>query len=271
MSNTVPEITLQDNNRIPVLGLGTWRLSGRECTSVVRRALEFGYTHIDTAEMYENEADIGKAIRGFDRSKLFITSKVWHNHLRYKDVIKACENSLRKLNISYLDLYLIHWPNSRVPMKETFEGLAVLRERGLIKSAGVSNFTISHIEEVTKVASIPIVINQVEFHPYLNQKELLEYCTKKNIRLTAWAPLLKGRGYNEPVLTEIARAHEKSVAQVALKWLLQKGILLIPKASSDKHLLENISLFDWELSLTEITAIDNIPTELRLIDLSFSQ
>ena len=271
MSNKIPSITLQNQNKIPVLGLGTWRLYSKECTTVVQKAIEIGYTHFDTAEIYDNEADIGKAIKGIDRSKLFITSKVWYNHLHYNDVVKACENSLRKLGTSYLDLYLIHWPNSSVPMEETFKAMAELKKRELVKSIGVSNFAISHIEKVLQVSPVPIVTNQVEFHPHLYQKELLEYCTEHNIILTAWAPLLKVRGYNEPVLTQISNVHKKSVARVALRWLLHKGLIAIPKASSEKHLRENIDIFDWSLTADEITAIGNIPTEMRLIDLSFIQ
>jgi len=266
----IPTSILQDNNRIPVAGLGTWRLNGRQCIRVVKKAIDLGYSHIDTAEMYGNEAEIGKAIKGYDRSGLFITSKVWHTHLRYSEVIKACENSLRKLGTSYLDLYLIHWPTSNVSMEETFKALTELKNRNMVKSIGVSNFTISHLEKALDISEIPIVNNQVEFHPYLYQKELLDYCITHSIALTAWAPLLKGKGYNEPVLTQIANNHNKSVAQIALRWLLHKGIIIIPKASSEEHLIENISLFDWELSNEEIKSIDDIPTELRLIDLSFS-
>lgn len=271
MSDKNFNIKLQDNNEMPVLGLGTWRLSGRECISIVQKALEFGYTHFDTAQMYGNESEIGKAIKGFEREKLFITSKVWYDQLSYKNLIYACENSIKSLNTSYLDLYLVHWPNSRIPMKETFSAMSDLIERGLVKSVGVSNFTISHIENALKVSSVSIVTNQVEFHPYLYQKELLEYCTKHKIILTAWAPLARGLIFNDSTLKRIANAHKKTIAQITLRWLIQKNLIVIPKASSEKHLQENISIFDFSLSKDEIAEIYKIPTERRLIDLSFSQ
>lgn len=265
------KVILKDNNEIPVIGLGTWRLFGKECISIVKKSIEMGYTHFDTAQMYGNESEIGKAIRSIDRGKLFITSKVWFDQLHYNDVVLACESSLKQLGIDYLDLYLIHWPNSNVPMEETFEAMAVLNKRGLVKSVGVSNFTISHLKKALKVSSVPIVTNQVEFHPYLYQKELLEYCITHKIVLTAWAPLARGKIFSEPVLINISNAHKKTVSQVSLKWLLRKGLVVIPKASSENHLRDNISLFDWDLMDDEINAIDNIPNKMRLIDLSFSQ
>lgn len=271
MSKEILNVKLNDGNRIPVIGLGTWRLFGKEFISVVKKALEFGYTHFDTAQMYDNESEIGKAIYGVDREKLFITSKVWFDQLRYNDVVLACESSLKKLNTPYIDLYLIHWPNSNVPMKETFEAMAELHKRGLVKSVGVSNFTIFHLKKALKLSSVPIVTNQVEFHPYLYQKELLEYCMIHKIVLTAWAPLARGKIFSDDVLSKIANVHKKTISQVSLKWLLCKGLVVIPKASSESHLLDNISLFDWDLTDDEIIAIDNIPTKMRLIDLSFSQ
>jgi len=269
MSEQIYKVKLQDNNEIPVVGLGTWRLSGRECISVIRKAIDLGYTHFDTAEMYSNESDVGMAIRGCKRSELFITSKVWPNHLHYNDVITACESSLRKLGIDYLDLYLIHWPNESVSMKETLDAMYDLQKRELVISIGVSNFTITHLEKTLRVGLVNIVTNQVEFHTYLYQKELLEYCTTHNIILTAWAPLARGEILKEPVLIHIAKTYGKTTAQVALRWFLHKGLIAIPKASKEKHLKENIALFDWSLTEDDISSIDSIPEEKRLVDLSF--
>jgi len=270
MSSVVEVLTFNDNNKVPVLGLGTWRLKGKECTSIVKKALELGYTHIDTAEMYENESEIGKATRGYDRSKLFITSKVWPRNLHYDDVITACERSLKKLDTDYLDLYLIHWPNESVPAEETFSAMGELRKRGLIKSVGVSNYTIVQLEGALSVSPVDIVTNQVEFHPYLYQKELLEYCNANKIILTAWAPLARGEILNDPELKRIAKLYQKTTAQVSLRWLLQKGLIAIPKASKEKNLKENIAIFDWSLTEDDISSIDTISIEKRLIDLSFN-
>lgn len=270
MSERIYKVKLQDNNGIPAVGLGTWRLSGRKGISVIRKAIDLGYTHFDTAEMYSNESDIGMAIRGCKRSKLFITSKVWPNHLHYNDVITACESSLKKLGIDYLDLYLIHWPNESVSMEETLDAMCELQKRELVKSIGVSNFTIAHLEKALRDSSVNIVTNQVEFHPYLYQKELLGYCTAHNIILTAYSPIAKGEILKEPILMNIAKAHGKTAVQVALRWLLQKGLIAIPKASKEKHLKENIALFDWSLTEDDISSIDNIPEEKRMVNLSFN-
>ena len=158
---------LKDGNEIPALGLGTWQLIGETCTRVVRKALELGYRHIDTAEIYGNQREIGTAIKGFPREELFITSKVWTNHLRYEDVLKACEQTLEELGTDYLDLYLIHWPSEEVPLRETLGAMKELKKKGKIRSIGVSNFEIKHLEEALKVAGDLVINNQIEFHPYL--------------------------------------------------------------------------------------------------------
>ena len=271
MSQNIPNIKLNDGSVIPAFGLGTWRLFEDACTVIVGKALKLGYKHLDTAEMYNNEEYIGKAIREIERSKLYITSKVWIDNLHYKDVITACKRSLKKLGTDYLDLYLIHWPRSSIPMDETLSAMAELRSMGLIRSTGVSNFTISHLEKAMRISSVPIVTNQVEFHPYLYQKELLAFCKENDIVLTAWAPLARGKVFDEPVIKNIAENRKKTPAQITLRWLLHKGLIIIPKAGSQKRLRENIALFDWMLNDDEITAIDNIQKEQRLIDLSFSR
>ncbi|MCK4967376.1 aldo/keto reductase [bacterium] len=271
MSQNIPNIKLNDSSEIPAFGLGTWRLFEEACTVIVEKALKLGYRHLDTAEMYNNEEYIGKAISGIERTELYITSKVWIDNLHYNDVITACKRSLNKLGTDYLDFYLIHWPKSSIPMEETLNAMTELHSMGLIRSIGVSNFTIPHLEKALRISTMPIVTNQVEFHPYLYQKELLAFCKENNIVLTAWAPLARGKVFDDPVIKSIAENRKKTPAQITLRWLLHKGLIIIPKASSEKHLRENIALFDWMLNDDEITAIDNIPTEQRLIDLSFSQ
>ena len=253
-----PELEMKDGNKIPVLGLGTWQLTGENCRNVVKEALELNYRRIDTAEIYENQSEIGKGIKNFQGSKIFLTSKVWMNHLRYDDVINACNRSLKELNTSYLDLYLIHWPNPEVPLKETFEALGELVDDGKTKSVGVSNFSINLLKEALDVAEVPIAVDQVEFHPYLYRKDLLEFCNKNKIVLTAYSPLGRGILFQDETIREIAGKYKKTPAQICLRWGLQNGAVVIPKSGSEKHLKENFVIFDWNISQEDMKRIDSL-------------
>jgi diketogulonate reductase-like aldo/keto reductase len=251
-----PELEMRDGNKIPVFGLGTWQLTGENCGAIVKRAIELGYRHIDTAEVYGNQTEIGEAIKNFERSKIFLTSKVWSNHLHYEDVINACNRTLKELNTSHLDLYLIHWPNREVPLDETFEALEELVDDGKTKSVGVSNFSINLLNKALEVAEVPITVNQVEFHPYLYRKDLLEFCNRNRIVLTAYSPLARGILFQNERIREIAEKYGKTPAQVCLRWGLQKGTVVIPKSSSENHLKENLAVFDWEISQGDMKKID---------------
>jgi len=269
-----PEIKLRDGNKIPVLGLGTWKLNGEKCIFAVKKAIELGYVHIDTAERYGNQPEISEAIKDFDRSKLFLTSKVWHSNLRYDDVLEACEKTLKELNIDYIDLYLIHWPNSSIPLEGTFKAFKELITDGKVKSVGVSNFTTNHLKDALKIAEaaeVPITVNQVEFHPGLYQKDLLEFCRKNNIVVTAYSPLGSGALLQDKVIEEIANRYGKSLAQICLKWLLEKNLVVIPKASSEHHLKDNMEIFDWNLSKEDIEKIDLLGKSDRFVDPNFSE
>lgn len=262
-------IKLQNGIKIPVIGLGTWRLSGNETTEVVRMALKMGYNHIDTAEMYGNEAEIGIAIKEFDRDKLFLTSKVWYDHLHYKDVISACKESLKKLGTDFLDLYLIHWPNPTIDMKETFQALKELYSKGRVKGVGVSNFIIKHLKQALPICeslSLPIIVNQVEFHPFLYQEDLLIFCRENHIYLTAYRPIAKGLVNENPIIRQVAKKYQKTPAQVTLRWLIQQEIIAIPKASSEKHLRENIEVFDFELEYSDIKKIREQNQNQRIVN-----
>jgi len=271
MGHAIPTVTLADGQAMPMLGLGTWQLDGETCVKAVRTALDLGYTHIDTAEMYKNESQIGEAIQGGDRDTLFITSKVWYDNLRGPAVRQACEQSLRRLGTDHLDLYLVHWPNRRIPMQETLEAMAALRTEGKARSIGISNFTVRHLEQARDLTAEPLVTNQVEFHPHLYQQELLEYCGAQDIVLTAYSPLGRRAVLGDATIGRIARACGKTVGQVTLRWMVQKGIVVIPKASSAEHLEENTQVFDWELSPEAMSAIDDIPVMKREIDWSGSE
>lgn len=264
-------LRLKSGHPMPVLGLGTWMLSGKRCEEVVRKALELGYTHIDTAEFYDNEEEIGRAIDGFERSELFITSKVWRTNLRLKDTITACEKTLKRLGTSYVDLYLIHWPNDGIPIAETMKAMKELVDRGMVRSVGISNFDTGRTREAIEASEIPVNVNQVEFHPHLYQKELLEFCKKNGVILTAYCPLARGDVLSDRTITEIAGRCGKTPAQVSLKWLVQHGAVVIPKSSSVEHLRDNMGIFGWQLSEGDMRRIDSIGIHKRKVNPFFTR
>jgi 2,5-diketo-D-gluconate reductase B len=253
-------------NGIPIMGLGTYQLTGRKCVDAVRTALRIGYRHIDTAVFYRNHEEIGEAIKGFPRHELFLTSKVWTTDLRYEDVIGSCSAALHELSTDYLDLFLIHWPNPSIPLEETMDALAHLKEQGKIKAFGVSNFTIRLMDQAMSFGKI--ATNQVEFHPYLYQKKLLDFCRQNKIALTAYCPIARAKVFQDPIFLGIARKHNKTPGQISLRWLIEKDIVAIPKASSEDHLKENFDVFDFQLGHDDIKALDNLPQE-RLVDPGF--
>ncbi len=253
--------------KLPLLGLGTWQLQGEECTKAVKRALELGYRHIDTAHAYENHQAVRKGIEGFDRSQLFLTSKIAVDlQVDPKNVEhsveKACDLALKELGTDYLDLYLIHWPYRTYPLAATFHTMQKLEDKGKIKRAGVSNFTIHHLEDFRNQSLTPSA-NQVEFHPYLYQKELLEYCRKHHIELIAYRPFGKGELLKEPLFEKIGLAYKKSGAQIILRWLIQKRIPVVPKAANDKHLRANLDVFDFSLTDDDMQQLDALNQNQR--------
>jgi len=250
---------------MPALGLGTWQLKGGQCTDVVRLALQFGYRHIDTAEIYANQREIGAAIKDFNRGELFIVSKVWSTNLHFNDVLQACEKTLRELGTDYLDLYLIHWPNKKVPVQETLRAMQQLKKEGKIRAIGVSNFSILDLHEAEQTGTV-IATNQIEMHPLLQQKKVLAYCSLKKIPVTAYSPIARGAVLKNETIRKIAAVHGKTAAQVSLKWLLQKGTIVIPKASGREHLQQNLDVFNWKLSEEEVAEIDAIKKEKRVVN-----
>ena len=243
---------------MPVVGLGTWDLRGRACRRVVKEALAVGYTHIDTAWYYGNQRTIGEALReaDVDRSALFITSKVWMSHLRYDDALKQCEEIVRDLQTGYVDLMLIHWPNDSVPVKETLRAFQETVDAGLSRSIGVSNFSVDQMEEAVAVSDLPISVNQISYRPGSEQRDLLAWCLEKDVVVAAYSPLGKKRILKDRTLEKIGSRHDRSVAQIALRWLLQKGMVVIPKSSSRGHLAENLDVMDWELGQEEMDEIN---------------
>lgn len=259
-------LELKNKVEIPLIGLGTYKLKGQACIDSVRNALELGYRHIDTADYYGNHKEIGFAIKDTERRELFITSKVWNTDLKYDDVLRTFERFAEELDTTYLDLLLIHWPNEKIPIKDTLKAFKKLYDQKKIRAAGVSNFSIRQLKSALEAADIPICMNQVEFHVFLYQKELLEFCNAQNVRITAYCPVARGLVNENSVIINIAEKHKKSPSQVALRWLVQKEIVAIPKASSIGHLRENISIFDFELSGKELLEIDSIREKHRVVN-----
>ncbi|PSP77340.1 aldehyde oxidoreductase [Halobacteriales archaeon QS_1_68_20] len=248
--------------RIPKLGLGTWQNTDPEqCTESVRTALEVGYRHVDTAQIYENEAAVGEGIAAadVDREEVFLTTKVWRSNLRRGDLQASVRESLDRLGVDYVDLLLAHWPHPRVPVEETLGAMAELREEGLVEHLGVSNFTRSQLREAVEAVDAPVVADQVLYHPYKDQSDLLAFCADRGVALTAYSPLARAAVLDDDVLARIGRRYDKSAPQVALRWLLQQdGVVAIPKATSRGHIEANFEVFDFELTDAEMAEIHDL-------------
>jgi len=256
---------------VPKLGFGTWQIDGPECQEAVEDALAIGYRHIDTARAYGNEPEVGRglAAAGLPRRELFLTTKIWREEYAPDDLRRATEDSLRNLQVDCVDLLLLHWPNPDFPLKETLGALVGLRDDGLIKHLGVSNFPAGPLREALSLA--PIFADQVEYHPFLGQEELLELAVEKDFMVTAYSPLARGKVPEDPTLKEIADAHGKTAGQVALRWLLdQPQVCAIPKASSHERRVENFEVFDFRLEDEERARIDALPKDHREIDPGFA-
>lgn len=263
----IAELPMKTGRPIPIFGFGTWRLNGEACTRSVVTALEVGYRHVDTADGYGNHREVGAGIResGVPRQEIFLTSKVGRDDLHYDDLIKVGERALEQLQVDYLDLFLVHWPNNDIPMEETFRAMRQLLDDGRIRAVGVSNFTKSRLERALALNAVPISNNQVEYHALLNQKELHRYCTEQGVTLTAYSPLAQGKIGENAEMNRIAQKYGKSPEQIALRWLTQKQIVAIPKASSRDHIVSNLHSLDFELSPEDMQAIESIKEWNRLI------
>jgi diketogulonate reductase-like aldo/keto reductase len=243
--------------KIPVIGLGTWELRGRACARLVEQALRLGYRHVDTAQAYDNERGVGEALRasGVPRNEVFVTTKVWTSHFAPHDLERATKESLTKLRLADVDLLLLHWPNPRVPLSETLDALAHVRKLGLARHIGVSNFTVALIEEAVEKCPAPLICNQVEYHPYLDQTKVREACARHELAIVAYSPIAKGRIRSDETLVRIGSTHGKSAAQICLRWLVQQQVCAIPRTSRLERLSENIAVFDFELSAAEMAEI----------------
>jgi 2,5-diketo-D-gluconate reductase B len=259
--------------RIPLAGLGTWDLRGRTCARVVEQALRLGYRHIDTAEMYDNEREIGEALRasGVPRNDVFVATKVWPSHFAPRELLRATKESLVRLRMSEVDLLLLHWPNQQIPLSETLGALSKVKQDGMTRHIGVSNFNTTQLEEATALSTEPLVCNQFEMHPFLDQSKLVAACRNKGMAVVAYSPVARGRAKSDAVLARIGQEHGKTAAQVSLRYLVQQNVVVIPRTSKIERLEENISIFDFALSETEMAEIASLDQrDGRIVDWSFT-
>lgn len=255
-------VKLNNGICIPSIGFGTSLVTGNDCIQTVKKAIDVGYTHIDTAHAYENEVEIGEAIKQskIERSKLFITSKVWKDSMGYENTIESFEDTLKNLDLEYVDLFLIHWPknNNDNLNIETWRALEKLYRDGKAKSIGVSNFLEKHLRPIIDNCDVIPAVNQIEFHPGLIRQDTINYCKKHNIVMEAWAPLGKGKMLNNSVLINLAKKYNKSVAQICLRWCLQNEVIPLPKSQNEERMKQNLNLFDFEISSDDMNLINSM-------------
>jgi len=259
--------------QVPELGLGTYKLIGNQGEQTIKNALRLGYRHIDTAQEYRNEVEVGRAVKSshIKREHLFVTTKVERSLLEPEKLMLSVEASLLKLQMDYVDLLLIHWPNAQIPLNQTLEAMQILREQGKVVHIGVSNFPMRLLRQAIEDFSAPIFCNQVEYHALLGQFDLLDYASEHDVMVTAYSPLAQGRLVDHPVLVEIARKYNKTASQVALKWLVeQEQVVAIPKATSEQHLLENLQALNFELEDEDFYAIDDLDKDVRVVNPDFA-
>lgn len=265
MIGNIPSIEMNSGQRLPQLGLGVYKaIEAGEVEYAIDQAFSSGYRMIDTASVYKNEEGVGRALRSSNlkRDEYFITTKIWNNAQRMGDIKGSFKRSLERLQLDYVDLYLIHWP---VPgcYRETWKELESLYHSGYAKSIGVSNFSIYQLEELRAISDVTPAVNQIEYHPYWNQSDLATYCQEHNIAVQAYAPLARGAYLNDPVILKIAEAHRRTSAQIGLRWMIQKGISVIPKSSKAEHISSNCEIFDFVLTQEEMSMIDDLNQNYR--------
>ena len=256
---------LANGTQMPYLGLGVFKTSNQEISDAVHWALDAGYRHIDTAAFYENEDGLGEALKSHSlpRKEIFITSKVWNTDQGYNETIDAFNKSIGKLQTDYLDLYLVHWP-VKGKYKETWRAIETLYDEGRIRAIGVSNFMQHHLEDLMGSAHVMPMVNQIEFHPYLRQQDLLDFCKNNNIQFEAWSPLMQGKIFGIDLLKELAEKYGKTIAQIVLRWDLQKGVVTIPKSKKKERIESNADIFNFEISDEDMARIDALDKNERL-------
>ena len=243
---------------IPALGFGTWQLTGDVCIAAVEAALACGYRHVDTARMYDNEREVGQALRssGVARDDIFVTTKVWYEDIGAGALEKSAEESLGRLSLDQVDLLLIHWPNAKIPLRESIGALCAARRRGLARHIGVSNFPVALLDEAVALAGEPLVANQCEYHPWLDQSALIAACRRHGLAFTSYCPLGRGDVAAEPAIAAIAERLRRTPSQVVLRWhVQQEGVVAIPRSRSPDHIAENFGIFDFALTTDDMGAV----------------
>jgi len=262
------DLLLNDGNRIPQLGFGTYKATEQEGIEALKYAISKGYRLIDTASIYNNEVAVGKGIiaSDIDRKELFVTSKVWRENLGYQSTKIEFEKTLDRLELEYLDLYLIHWPanaknydNWQKTNADTWRAMEELQADGKIRSIGVSNFFQEHLESLFKTAKVIPAINQIEFHPGYWQPEVVDFCKQHNVTVESWSPLARGKVFGNETLIKISKKYHKSVSQICLRWIIQHEVVVIPKSTNQNRMLENMEIFNFELSKSEMNQINSLP------------
>jgi 2,5-diketo-D-gluconate reductase B len=258
--------------KIPTVGLGTWALRGRDCVRLAEQAIRIGYRHIDTAQMYDNEREVGEGVRASGlRAEVMVTTKVQPTMLAPHDLERSVKESLARLRLDAIDLLLIHWPNPRVPLAETLGAMAKMKREGYTRQIGVSNFTVALLDEANKISSEPLICDQIECHPFLNQDKVISACRRHGMAVVAYSPIARGGAPGNKVLEKIGKAHGKTASQVCLRWLIQQGIVVIPRTSRVERLKENFDIFDFELSDAEMREIRGLAHGSgRIVDWTWS-
>ena len=248
---------LSNGVKMPSIGFGTYKSGNdKETAKIIKYALKIGYRQIDTASFYGNEVGIGNGIKesGINREDIFLVTKLWNDDHGYDKTIEAFNKSLERLQVDYIDLYLVHWPNKL--NSETWKAFEYLYKTGKVKSIGVCNFKIGHLEELKKTAQIMPMVNQIEIHPQSSKNDMLSYCEENNIQLVAWSPIMRGKLFSNELMIGLAEKYKKTIAQIILRWHLQRGVIPIPKSSNEERIKENLNIFDFELSNDDIKTID---------------
>ncbi|MFD1848751.1 aldo/keto reductase [Oceanobacillus bengalensis] len=264
ISSLKDTVTLNNGVKMPGFGLGVYKMDDDITVEAIQTAIKNGYRLIDTASYYKNEEAVGKGIKesGISRDEIFITSKVWNDQQGCENTLQAFDESLRKLDLDYLDLYLVHWPVSG-KYKETWRALEKLYADGKVRAIGVCNFQTYHLEDLLKDCKVKPVINQVEYHPHLTQEEVKAFCEKEDIQMEAWAPLKRGGVFDEPVIVELVEKYGKTPAQIVLRWDIQNNVITIPKSATESRIIENADIFDFSLTDEEMTRIGSLNKDER--------
>jgi diketogulonate reductase-like aldo/keto reductase len=260
------KVKLNNGIDMPMLGIGVWDMSaGKETLNALKWAFEVGYRHVDTAKLYGNERQVGEAVRksGIPREELFVVTKLWNNDHGYKKALAAFDASLKRMGLDFVDLYLIHWPEPGVRDK-SWRALEKIYDDGRARAIGVSNYTIRHLEEVLEIGTVVPAVNQVEFHPWLFQEDLLKFCRSKSIALEAYSPLTKGKKLRDRALGKMAKKYSRSPAQILIRWALQHEVIVIPKSSNKKRIRENANIYDFSISDEDMRTLDAFNRDMHI-------